>query len=328
VTLPVSREGWDGVRVVVRGFGPEGQAAADNLLFLGAEVTVLDEEPATAGTPRAERAELLQVLGAEILLGPGRSAQLPDACDLLITTPYDEDGGTLEEQADVRSLPVWSDAELAWRLREEAAPPWLVVGRPIGHAVDIAGMVAAICAEAGRRAVVVNDLSERPLVEVVMDPDQPDVVVVELSGEELLRTSSVRPESAVVVSSVDPAQARAYDGVRLACLYNVADPGTEQFVVDAEVEEGARAVGLALDTPGVSMLGLVEDILVDRAFIAERQTSAAELATLADLGPQAVDNPSYVLGALAAAGLARAHGVSQAAVRDGLRAYGAGRIRP
>jgi UDP-N-acetylmuramoylalanine--D-glutamate ligase len=66
------------------------------------------------------------------------------------------------------------------------------------------------------------------------------------------------------------------------------------------------------------MLGLVDDILADRAFIEERENSAAELCTLADLASPA---PHFVANALAAAALARAHGVSQAAVRDGLRAF-------
>ena len=63
---------------------------------------------------------------------------------------------------------------------------------------------------------------------------------------------------------------------------------------------------------------MVEDLLVDRAFIEERATSAAELCTLADLASPA---PHFVANALAAAALARAHGVSQQAVRDGLRAF-------
>jgi UDP-N-acetylmuramoylalanine--D-glutamate ligase len=66
------------------------------------------------------------------------------------------------------------------------------------------------------------------------------------------------------------------------------------------------------------MVGVVDDILVDRAFIAERQSSAAELCTIDDLASPA---PHVVANALAAAALARAHGVPQAAVRDGLRGF-------
>jgi UDP-N-acetylmuramoylalanine--D-glutamate ligase len=70
--------------------------------------------------------------------------------------------------------------------------------------------------------------------------------------------------------------------------------------------------------PGVGMVGVVDRILVDRAFIAERQSSAAELCTIDDLASPA---PHVVANALAAAALARAHGVPQSAVRDGLRAF-------
>ena len=45
---------WDGVRAVIAGFGVSGYAAADNLLFLGADVTALDE---TSSTEKAEQAD-------------------------------------------------------------------------------------------------------------------------------------------------------------------------------------------------------------------------------------------------------------------------------
>jgi UDP-N-acetylmuramoylalanine--D-glutamate ligase len=62
----------------------------------------------------------------------------------------------------------------------------------------------------------------------------------------------------------------------------------------------------------------VDGVLADRAFIEQRQRNAAELCTVADL---ASDAPHFVANALAASALARAHGVSTAAVRDGLRAF-------
>ena len=58
---------------------------------------------------------------------------------------------------------------------------------------------------------------------------------------------------------------------------------TEDLVRDAEVVEGCRAIGFTLGTPAVGMLGVVDDVLCDRAFVDERATSAAELGTLADL---------------------------------------------
>ena len=66
------------------------------------------------------------------------------------------------------------------------------------------------------------------------------------------------------------------------------------------------------------MVGLVDDVLADRAFIEDRDKNAAELCPLADLASPA---PHFVANALAAAALARAHGVSTLAVREGLRSF-------
>jgi UDP-N-acetylmuramoylalanine--D-glutamate ligase len=94
------------------------------------------------------------------------------------------------------------------------------------------------------------------------------------------------------------------------------------MVRDAEVVEGCRAIGFTLGVPGLSMVGLVDDVLADRAFVEQRKTSAAELATLADLKQGAPSvAPHNVANALAASALARAYGVTPVSVRDGLRAF-------
>jgi UDP-N-acetylmuramoylalanine--D-glutamate ligase len=114
------------------------------------------------------------------------------------------------------------------------------------------------------------------------------------------------------------AKARIYERTQVAAVYNVEDPVTRRMVEDAEVVEGCRAIGFTLGVPDISMLGVVEDLLVDRAFVANRAQAAQELATIADVRPAA---PHNVANALAAAALARAHGVPAAAVRDGLREF-------
>jgi UDP-N-acetylmuramoylalanine--D-glutamate ligase len=73
------------------------------------------------------------------------------------------------------------------------------------------------------------------------------------------------------------------------------------------------------------MVGVVEGLLVDRAFVEDRKTSAAELASLADLGEIAPRHT--VANALAAAALVRAYGVEPRAVRDGLRNFDPGAHR-
>jgi UDP-N-acetylmuramoylalanine--D-glutamate ligase len=320
-------DSWEGVRAVVAGFGVSGFAAADNLTHLGASVTALDE---SRDDERVERATLLEMLGAGVRLGPGSTAVLPDDVDVVVTSPGWRPDAPLLAQAVARGIPVWGEVELAWRLRDpHHDTPWLAVTGTNGKTTTVQ-MLEAMLRAAGLRTVACGNVG-LPVVEAVMDPEPYDVLAVELSSFQLHYTSSVRAQSAAVLNIAEDHldwyasfedyvadKARIYEGVERACVYNVADPVTEQLVREADVTEGARAIGFTAGIPDVGMLGVVDDVLVDRAFVAERQTSAAELCTLADLASPA---PHFVANALAAAALARSHGVAPAAVRDALRGF-------
>ena len=325
---------WSAVRAIVAGFGVSGFAAADNLLFLGAQVTALDE----VTTPeRAEKAMLLETLGATVRLEPGATALLPDDVDLVVTSPGWAPSAPLLAQAVERGVPIWGEVELAWRLRDPEHPaPWLAVTGTNGKTTTVQ-MLESILLAAGLRAAAVGNIG-RPIVEAVMDPEPYDVLAVELSSFQLHYTYSMSAESAAVLNLAEDHldwydgevggrssmaryaadKARIFDRAQRACVYNLADTATEEMAREADVVEGARAVGFTLGMPSVGNVGIVEDLLVDRAFIEERATSAAELCTLSDLASPA---PHFVANALAAAALARAHGVSREAVREGLKAF-------
>ena len=319
-------DSWEGVRAVVAGFGVSGFAATDNLTHLGASVVALDENPAG----KEEQAELLGILGADIRLGEGATATLPDEVDLVVTSPGWRPTAPLLSQARDRDIPVWGEVELAWRLRDPDRPaPWLAVTGTNGKTTTVQ-MLDRILRAAGLRSAAAGNVG-LPLVEAVMDPEPFDVLAVELSSFQLHYTHSMSAESAAVLNVAEDHldwyadladyaadKGRIYERVQRACVYNVSDPETERLVREADVVEGARAIGFTLGVPAVGMVGVVDDVLADRAFVDDRATSAAELCTVADLASPA---PHFVANALAAAALARAHGISQAAVRDGLRAF-------
>jgi len=324
------KDSWEGVCAVVAGFGASGYAAADNLTHLGASVTVLADNATAA---QLEKAELLEILGASVKLHAGATDQLPDEVDVVVTSPGFRPDAPLLARARERGIPVWGEVELAWRLRDPDHPaPWLCVTGTNGKTTTVQ-MLDSILRAAGLRSVAAGNVG-LPLTEAVMDPEPYDVLAVELSSFQLHYVSTMAAESAVVLNFAedhldwysgesgmdDYAQdkGRIYQGVERACVYNVADPTTERLVREADVVEGARAIGFTLGIPSVGMVGVVEDILVDRAFVEERQSSAAELCAISDLASSA---PHYIANALAAAALARAHGISQTAVRDGLRAF-------
>ena len=333
-------DAWDGVRAVVAGFGVSGFAAADNLLHLGAGVTALAEGARNA--EELEKAELLEVLGARVDLHTGATLTLPDDVDVLVTSPGFRPDAPLLAQARARGIPVWGEVELAWRLRHpDHDTPWLCVTGTNGKTTTVQ-MLDSILRAAGLRSAAVGNVG-LPIVEAVMDPTPYDVLAVELSSFQLHYTDSMSPQASAVLNIAedhldwyadpsgrsdpsDPSgmaayvadKGRIYERTQRACVYNVADPATEALVREADVVEGARAVGFTLGMPAVGMVGLVEDILADRAFVDSRDSTAAELCTVSDLASAA---PHFVANALAAAALARAHGVSQVAVRDGLRAF-------
>jgi UDP-N-acetylmuramoylalanine--D-glutamate ligase len=321
---------WDRVHAVVIGIGASGFAAADNLLHIGARVTLLAE---AARPDQQEKAQLLEILGAQVRIGAGASHTIPDGADLVVTSPGVPPTAPGLRAAYSRGIPVWGEVELAWRLRDPDHPgTWLCLTGTNGKTTTVQ-MLHAMLRAHGSNSIACGNVG-LPVVEAVMDPAPYDVYAVELSSFQLHYTHTMAAESAAVLNVAEDHldwypgptgmddyardKGRIYERVRTACVYNVADPVTERLVRDADVEEGARAIGFTLGTPGVGMLGVVDDVLADRAFIPEREHSAAELCTVADL---ASDAPHFVANALAAAALARSYGVSTAAVRDGLRSF-------
>ncbi|UPK73353.1 UDP-N-acetylmuramoyl-L-alanine--D-glutamate ligase [Nocardioidaceae bacterium SCSIO 66511] len=316
---------WEGVRAVVCGFGVSGFAAADTLTHLGASVVALDDRTDDAMT---EKATLLQVLGADVRLGPGSTDSLPPA-DLVVTSPGWRPSAPLLVEAAARGVPVWGEVELAWRLRTDGDAPWLAVTGTNGKTTTVQ-MLDAMLRAAGKRSVAVGNVG-KPIIEAVMDPEPYDVLPVELSSFQLHWSRSMSAQAAAVLNiaadhvdwhgSIEAYAAdkgRIYENAQIACVYNVSDPVTERLVREADVVEGARAIGFTLGVPSVGMVGVVDGVLADRAFVSERQTSAAELATIDDIAP---DGEHNVANALAAAALARAHGVPPIAVREGLRGF-------
>jgi UDP-N-acetylmuramoylalanine--D-glutamate ligase len=117
------------------------------------------------------------------------------------------------------------------------------------------------------------------------------------------------------------AKGKVYENTRIACIYNLGDDATRLMVEEADVVEGCRAVGFGLGLPGPSDLGMVDDIVVDRAFHDDRRNSALELTTHGELAEAGLAAPHSVANVLAASALARAFGVEPAVIRSALATF-------
>ena len=330
---------WEGVRAAVGGLGVSGFAAADTLQHLGADVVVLDDGDDDV---LREKATLLEILGVDVRVGPGSTATFPEGVDLFVTSPGWSPTTPLLAEAAARAVPVWGEVELAWRLRGEDAAPWLTVTGTNGKTTTVQ-MLESILRAQGLNALAVGNVGT-PVLEAVMNPEPFDVLAVELSSYQLHWSQSISAQASAVLNlapdhidwhggldAYTADKARIYERTQVACVYNVQDPVTEHMVEEADVVEGCRAIGFTLGVPAAGMIGLVDDAIADRAYIAGRISNAAELGSVHDIGLTArvaaggaadrVPAPHVVANALAAAALARAHGAPARAVRDGLRGF-------
>lgn len=332
---------WSGLRVVVLGLSVTGFSVADTLAELGADVLVVTE------TADEEYARLIPVIGARLWTGPLDTVPevvAAHAADVIVASPGFPPHHPVIAWAREAGIAVWGDVELAWRVRDKVLradgrpADWVTITGTNGKTTTTR-LTAAMLVAGGLRAAPCGNIGV-PVLDAVRDPGGFDVLVVELSSHQLwylsLQTGPepLSPHASVCLNLADDhlewhgsargyrdAKAFVYQNTRVACVYNKADAATRAMVEDADVVEGCRAIGFDLGVPGPSDLGVVDGILVDRAFLDDRRTSALELTTVADLAARGLAAPHIVANILAASALARSLEVAPAAIRDALTTY-------
>jgi UDP-N-acetylmuramoylalanine--D-glutamate ligase len=340
-TLTSWHADWKGLRVAVLGLSVTGFSVADTLAELGADVLVVTEHA------DEEYARLLPVIGARLWTGPLDAVPADLAAfdpEVVVASPGFAPQHPLVVWALDNDIALWGDVELAWRVRDKVVradgtpADWVLITGTNGKTTTTR-LTATMLVAGGLRAAPVGNIGT-PVLDAVRDPAGFDALVVELSSHQLwylgLQDSPepLSPHAAVCLNLADDhlewhgsfeayraAKAHVYDNTRVACVYNKADAATQRMVEEAEVVEGARAIGFDLGIPGPSDLGVVEGILVDRAFLDDRHRSALELCTVEELASLGLAAPHIVANILAAAALARSLEVPPAAIREALRGF-------
>jgi UDP-N-acetylmuramoylalanine--D-glutamate ligase len=332
---------WKGLRVAVLGLASTGFSVADTLAELGADVLVVTE------TAADEYARLVPVVGARLWQGDLSEvpAELVDfAPEVVVASPGFPPSHPVVAWARETGVPLWGDIELAWRVRDKVVradgtpADWMFITGTNGKTTTTR-LTATMLVEGGLRAAPCGNIGV-PILDAVRDPAGFDVLVVELSSHQLWYlglnddAGSPSPHAAVCLNLADDhllwhgsfdayrdAKAVVYRHAQIAAVYNKADDATLRMVEDADVVEGARAIGFDLGVPGPSELGVIEGILVDRAFLEERRTSALELTTVEALAERGLSAPHIVANILAASALARSLDVEPAAIRSALEGF-------
>ena len=304
----------------VIGWGKSGQGAAGALLARDWSVRAYASR-ATASLSFDDVADV--PVHVEEDANALAAAVLDARPDLVVVSPGIPAHHPIFAACEQAGIDLWGEVELAWRLQEEgphAGRPWLTVTGTNGKTTTV-GMLGQVLLASGVKAEEVGNIGT-PITRAI-DSDA-EVFAVELSSFQLHTARTVRPLASVClnvdadhldwhgsVEAYAADKARVYENTVRACVYPASDRRVEAMVEDADVVEGARAIGLTLGAPSVSQFGIVEGLLVDRAFVDDRARHALALAHVSDLaeafGPH--PSPAVLSDALAASALARADGV-------------------
>ena len=300
-------------KVLIIGGGVTGTSVAEVLEGLGTQISILDET----------------------LLADKRFVTPEDAFsqtwDLAIVSPGWRPNHPFFQLLREQGIPFLSEIDLAWHLKNELSPSqkWLAITGTNGKTTTVE-MVTAMLRADGRSAMACGNVGDTVIGAVVGEVDF-EFLVLELSSFQLYWSGLPEFEASAILNIAEDhtdwhggfqkyidAKLRILERSRIAIL-NADDP----VVVESTSLWQGMKIFYSLDSPRAGELGVVEDLLVDRAFVTD--TDAAELiAEFVAVQPASAHNVSNTL---AAAGMARSIGISYPAIRRAIHAFRPGRHR-
>ena len=297
-------------RFLILGAGVTGSAVAASLKSRGGLVSTADDN--AEGAIKPENVDLSDF--DAVVISPGWRQDHPLVVKVLNS-----------------KLQILNEIDLAWQIRNEISPgqKWLALTGTNGKTTTVE-MAAKILQTAGLNAVACGNVGDT-VIEAVDRKDPYDYLVLELSSFQLHWARQAQFVSAAILNIADDhldwhGTFEAYADAKFSILDR-----TELAVLNADDQEvvaranrfTGRKVFFSLETPGPGEVGVVEELLVDRAFVSDPQ-EAAMMCELKDITPTV---PHNVSNALAAAALARTVGVSHEHIQKALQEFKPGRHR-
>jgi len=281
-------------RFLILGAGVTGSAVAKALNSRGGLVTIADDNAHDVVKP--EDVDLANF--DAVVISPGWRQDHP-----------------LVKKVLASKLQILNEIDLAWQIRTEVSPGqrWLALTGTNGKTTTVE-MVAKILQTAGLKAVACGNVGDT-VIEAVDRKEAFDYLVLELSSFQLHWAKQAQFVSAAILNIADDhldwhGTFDAYADAKFSILDRadvaVLNADDQEVVTRANRFKG-RKVFFSLDTPAPGEIGVVEELLVDRAFVSDPM-EAAMICELKDITPTV---PHNVSNALAAAALARTVGRRQ-----------------
>lgn len=302
----------DGKRILVAGAGVTGAACARALEKRGSHVTIVDEK--------------VIALEGFTVITPSRVDFAN--FDLLLVSPGWREDHPVVVAARAARIALINEVDLAWSLKAPGQK-WLALTGTNGKTTTVE-LAAAMLRSGGLAAVACGNVGTT-VIEVVESTEKYDYLVLELSSFQLHWLDDAEFVSSAVLNIAQDhldwhGSFDAYASDKLSILDKSMTAilnSQDGEIVTRTTHWQGRKVFFSLDTPSPGEMGVVEELLVDRAFVADPQ-EAAMICELVEVTPTV---PHNVSNALAAAGLARTVGVSHEAIRSAITEFAPGRHR-
>jgi len=302
----------DGKRILVAGAGVTGAACARALEKRGSHVTIVDEKVTT--------------LEGFTVITPSRVDFAN--FDLLLVSPGWREDHPVVVAARAARIALINEVDLAWSLKAPGQK-WLALTGTNGKTTTVE-LAAAMLRSGGLAAVACGNVGTT-VIEVVESAEKYDFLVLELSSFQLHWLEDAEFVSSAVLNIAQDhldwhGSFDAYASDKLSILDKSMTAilnSQDGEIVTRTTHWQGRKVFFSLDTPSPGEMGVVEELLVDRTFVADPQ-EAAMICELVEVTPTV---PHNVSNALAAAGLARTVGVSHEAIRSAITEFAPGRHR-
>jgi len=315
-------------RVIVAGAGRTGLALAQAVKDQGHDVTVVVDAP----LPAHIAVELSQA-GISSLLTRDALGQMSN-----FERIYASPGWKLDHPLFLSGVDVVGEVDFAWEVAQfraerlsQPAPLWLAVTGTNGKTTTTE-MLQSILAAEGLNSVACGNVGY-PLISAVLDDEPYDVLAIELSSFQIARMKSAHPRASALLNVAEDhidwhgsLSEYAQTKIELLAASDTSICNGDDKLLNSMLDLAGFTpdVLFTLNSPKRGELGVVEELLVDRAFVEDPDHAAVSLAELGDIKPFA---PHNVLNALAASALARSIGVAEVSVAAGLRAFTPGSHR-
>lgn len=245
--------------------------------------------------------------------------------DLAIVSPGWRRDNPILSSLLIEGCELLSEIDFSWLVKEEIAPDqkWIALTGTNGKTTTIQ-MVQSIFDYSSISGVACGNVGD-PVISVLASGESYDFLALELSSFQLEWSHLPRYE-AVALLNIAPDHIDwhgSFDSYALAKVklleaskVAIINGQDSESVIRSTSWQGKK-IFYFLDTPQSGELGLVENLLLDRAFTGD-SSLAIDFAELSDIHPSV---PHNVANAMAAAGLALAIGATHEEIRSGLRNF-------